>query len=91
MPHLRFDHLGEKTSEAYRNKKHFFNVQVICDANLKIFNILARWPRSSHNSSILSYSTICGKSERGEIKDCLLIEDSGYDKRNFVMTIVANS
>ncbi|CAI6352816.1 unnamed protein product [Macrosiphum euphorbiae] len=62
---------GGDNAEAYRNRKHFFsiNVQTICDANLKILDIVGRWPGSSHDSTIFSNSAIRGKFERGEIKD----------------------
>lgn len=72
--------------------KTFFsiNVQTICDANLKILDIVARWPRSSHDSTIFNNSKIRRKYERGEMKDSLLIADSGYAQRNYVMTLVGN-
>jgi len=91
--HVKIRSPGGDNAEAYRNRKHFFsiNVQTICDANLKILDIVGRWPGSSHDSTIFSNSTIRGKFERGEIKDCLLVADSGYAQRNFVMTLVANS
>jgi len=91
--HVKIRSPGGDNAEAFRNRKHFFsiNVQTICDGNLKILDIVARWPGSSHDSTIFSNSAIRGKFERGEIKDCLLVADSSYAQRNFVMTLVANS
>jgi len=91
--HVKIRSPGGDNAEAYRNRKHFFsiNVQTICNANLKIQDIVARWPGSSYDSTIFGNSAIRGKFERGEIKDCLLVADSGYAQRNFVMTLVANS
>lgn len=91
--HVKIRSPGGNSAEIYRNRKSFFsiNVQTICNANLKILDIVARWPGSSHDSTIFNNPAIRGKFERGEIKDCLLVADSGYAQRNFVMTLVANS
>ncbi|KAK4885935.1 hypothetical protein RN001_002206 [Aquatica leii] len=45
---------------AYYNRKGFYsiNVQMICDANLKILDCNARFPGSSHDSAIWSLSSI---------------------------------
>ena len=37
---------------------HSLNVQVICDANYHITNVLVRWLGSTHNSAILQASII---------------------------------
>lgn len=72
--------------------KFFFliNVQIICDAKLKIQDIVARWPGSSHDSKIFNNSAIRGKFERGEIENYLLVADSGYAQKDYVMTLVGN-
>jgi hypothetical protein len=36
--------------EAIKQKAVFLNVQTIADANLKIRDIVARWPGSAHDS-----------------------------------------
>ena len=40
----------------YVNRKHFhlINVQIICDAQMQLTNIVPRWPGSTHDSYILS-------------------------------------
>lgn len=42
--HVKIKSPGGDTAEAYRNRKNFFsiNVQIICDANLRIQDIVAR-------------------------------------------------
>ncbi|CAI6346974.1 unnamed protein product [Macrosiphum euphorbiae] len=90
--HVKIRSPGGDNAEMYRNRKSFFsiNVQTICDANLKIQDIVARWPGSSHDSTIFNNSAIRGKFERGEMQNCLLVADSGYAQRDFVMTLVGN-
>ena len=44
----------------YVNRKHFhsINVQIICDAQMQLTDIVARWPGSMHNFYILSNSIV---------------------------------
>ena len=44
----------------YRNRKHAYsmNVQVICDANMSITNVVAKFPGSVHDSFIFRHSAI---------------------------------
>ncbi|XP_060846433.1 putative nuclease HARBI1 [Rhopalosiphum padi] len=79
---------GGEDAEIYRNRKQYFsfNVQAICNVNLKFINIVARWPGSSHDSTIFNNSSIRGKFERGEMSDSLLIGDSGYPIRPLLLT-----
>lgn len=90
--HVKIRSPGGDNAEMYRNRKNFFsiNVQTICDANLKIQDIVARWPGSSHDSTIFNNSTIRGKFEKDEMQNCLSVADSGYAQCDFVMTLVGN-
>jgi len=90
--HIKIKSPGGDNAEAYRNRKGFFsiNVQTICDANLKIQDIVARWPGSSHDSTIFNKSEIRRKFEMGEMSNNLIVADSGYAQRNYVMTLVGN-
>lgn len=90
--HIKIKSPGGDNAEAYRNRKGFFsiNVQTICDDNLKIQDIVARWPGSSHDSTIFNNSEIRRKFEMGEMSNNLIVTDSSYAQRNYVMTLVGN-
>ncbi|VEN37562.1 unnamed protein product [Callosobruchus maculatus] len=90
--HIKISSPGGNQPEIFRNRKNFFsfNVQAICDADLKLQNIVCRWPGSSHDSFIFNNSNIRAKFERGEYRNYILIGDSGYGIRPFLITPLAN-
>ena len=51
-------------------------------------NVVARWPGSAHDSHIFRSSKICSHLERSHhsLDDGVLLGDSGYACRSFVMT-----
>ena len=69
------------------NRKQFYsiNVQAVCDSDAFITYILARWPRSTHDSRIFENSKIADKLRDGAI-DGILVGDSGYACRAYLMT-----
>ncbi|XP_064639793.1 putative nuclease HARBI1 [Lineus longissimus] len=77
--------------EIYRCRKGFMslNVQGIADADMKFINIVARWPGSTHDSRILDNSMVCARFENDEFNG-LLLGDSGYPCRSFLMTPFRN-
>ena len=58
--HIRISSPGGDQAERYRNRKGFIslNVQVICDARMRIMDIVARWHGSAHDSRIFHESSI---------------------------------
>lgn len=78
-------------SERFRNRKGRFslNVQAVCGPNLEFFNIVARWPGSSHDSNIFDNSLLCVEMEEGQHRGRLL-GDAGYPCRNFLFTPLRN-
>lgn len=62
------------------------NVQTICNANLKILDIVASWPGSTHDTSIFNGSAVKARFENGEMGDSLLVADSGYPVLPYVIT-----
>lgn len=90
--HVRIKSPGGLDGEIYRNRKGFFsiNVQTICDAELRIQNIVCTFPGSNHDSTIFNYSKIRGQFERGEMSDSILLGDSGYALKKYLMTPFLN-
>ncbi|KAJ8926629.1 hypothetical protein NQ314_020993 [Rhamnusium bicolor] len=74
----------------YVNRKsHSINVQLICDANLKILNICARYPGSTHDSFIWNHSnvqTLMRNLHQRTHTDYYLLGDSGYPLRSWLLT-----
>ncbi|KAJ8909798.1 hypothetical protein NQ315_014736 [Exocentrus adspersus] len=83
---------GGENAEFFRNRKGYFslNVQVVSDARNNIMDIVARWPGSCHDSHIFSNSRIKARIEGGEFGDAVLLGDSGYPLRNYLMTPLIN-
>ena len=79
---------GSQRAKIYRNRKGYFsiNVQVICNADLIITDIVSQWPRSAHNATIFANRKINARFEAGEFKASFLLGDSGYPCKSFLMT-----
>ncbi|KYN09112.1 Putative nuclease HARBI1 [Trachymyrmex cornetzi] len=81
--------------EAYVNHwgDHSINVQAICDPDLKILNVNARYPGARHDAYIWSNSPIRRIMERrfrnGE-RNTWLIGDDGYGLEPWLMTPLKN-
>lgn len=60
---------------AYVNRKnvHTINVQIICDSNLIITNLVARWPGSTHDSFILRNSSVGRRLSGGAVRNGWLL------------------
>lgn len=73
--HIPIQSPGGMNAELYRNRKGFYsiNVQAICDQQCNFTNIVARWPGSTHDSSIFDNSNICAKFEERRINGVLLV------------------
>ncbi|XP_044750059.1 putative nuclease HARBI1 isoform X2 [Coccinella septempunctata] len=90
--HIRIISPGGSNAETFRNRKGYFsiNVQAVCDAGLKIINIIARWPGSVHDSTIFNDSPLIVEMEQGLYGNCYLLGDSGYACKPFLLTPVLN-
>lgn len=73
------------------NRKGYYslNCQMICDTKLRFWNVVARWPGSTHDSRIMDNSAIGNKLETGELRG-ILLGDSGYACRFYMMTPFTN-
>lgn len=66
------------------------NVQTICDARLRIRNIVARWPGSAHDSTIFNNSSAKRRLKNGEFGNSVIIGDSGYAIQSYLITPLLN-
>lgn len=85
--HVKIKSPGGETAELYRNRKGYFslNVQAICNAKLEFTDIVARWPGSTHDSTIFNNCYRKMQFEQGRYGDALLLADGGYPCRNYLI------
>lgn len=85
--HIRIQSPGGREAELFRNRKGYFslNVQAICTANLEFTDIVARWPGSTHDSTIFNNCYRRARFEHGVYGDALLLVDGGYACRPYTM------
>ena len=85
--HVRIICPNKENVTAFINRKQFYciNVQAVCNSDVFITNIVARWPGSTHHSRIFENSMIADKLREGTI-DSILVGDSGYACRSYLMT-----
>lgn len=76
---------GGENAEVFRNRKGFFsiNVQLVCQEDMKFFDIVARWPGSTHDSRIFDNSMLKDKLEE---EDSVLLGDGGYRCDSHMLT-----
>ncbi|KAJ8968733.1 hypothetical protein NQ314_002147, partial [Rhamnusium bicolor] len=71
-------------------RKHYYslNVQIICDAQLNILNINARFPGSAHDAAIWQTSTVLGHLRETYVngQHSYLLGDSGYPLQPWLLT-----
>lgn len=90
--HIKILSPGGENAEIYRNRKGWFsiNVQAVCDTQLQIRDIVARWPGSVHDSTIFNSSALRAQFEAGEFLHGWLLGDSGYACKDYLLTPVLN-
>jgi hypothetical protein len=59
--------------------------KLICDHDLILTNVVARWPGSTHDSRNFENSNMCARLERKEIPG-ILIGDNEYPLRPYLIT-----
>ncbi|CAL9690972.1 unnamed protein product [Knipowitschia caucasica] len=76
----------------YLNCKHFhsINVQLICDSNNHLLNVVSRFPEGAHDSYIFQNSSVGTRLEQGAVDDAWLIGDRGYALAPWLMTPLTN-
>ncbi|CAI6371996.1 unnamed protein product [Macrosiphum euphorbiae] len=79
----------------YVNRKcyHSINVQLICDSDLKILNVNALFPGSTHDSHVWNNSSVLPLLQdlyTNGLNNIYLLGDSGYPLRPWMLTPIAN-
>lgn len=87
--HIPIKNPNRQNGEVFRNRKGWFsiNVQLVCGPRMEIYDIVARWPGSVHDSRIFINSRCYMRFEDGDITG-LLIGDSGYGQSSYLYTPV---
>ncbi|KAI4468036.1 hypothetical protein MML48_2g00008993 [Holotrichia oblita] len=90
--HITIQSPGGENAEIYRNRKVYFslNVQAVSDHKLRIRNIVCRWPGSAHDSHIFNNSTLRHEFQQQVHGNNILLGDSGYRNRNYLLTPLRN-
>lgn len=81
----------QNTEESFRNRKcfHSLNVQMVCDSHMKIRNLVAGFPGSSHDSFILRQSYLYSHMEESK-EPGWLVGDAGYPLLPWLLTPLSN-
>ncbi|XP_029442903.1 putative nuclease HARBI1 [Rhinatrema bivittatum] len=84
--HIAFTPKSDEES-AFQNRKHFhsMNVQVVCDAHLRILNV-AKYPGSCHDAYILALSSLGTQFPEGKYGEGWLLGDGGYGCKSWLLT-----
>lgn len=67
--------LGNEDPEIFRNRKGYFsvNAQFVCDAKLRILDVVARWPGSTHDSTIFNSSRLKQRFENNRFQNVVIL------------------
>ncbi|XP_053315964.1 transcription termination factor 4, mitochondrial isoform X1 [Spea bombifrons] len=78
--------------QIYRNRMHYhsINVQVVCDSNMNILDVVSQFPGSTRNSYILRQSGIHERFESGDFNGGWLLGESSYGVKSWLLTPVCN-
>ncbi|CAK1597830.1 unnamed protein product [Parnassius mnemosyne] len=84
--HIRVKKVNADGGQLYINRKGFssINVQVVCDADLKIMDIVTRWRGSVHDSRIFRECRL--KQSKKTIVACAVLHNMAIDMREDVFS-----
>lgn len=85
--HIKIRKVGGDVGQYHVNRKGHYsiNTQVVCDADLKICDIVCHWRGSTHDARIYRESSIKRRFEENEFLG-KLIGDSGYPCTPYLIT-----
>ncbi|CAI6356645.1 unnamed protein product [Macrosiphum euphorbiae] len=86
---------NQNPEHIYVNRKgyHSINVQLICDSKLRMLNVNARFPGSTHDTYIWNNSLVLPVLKelyRRNYDNFYLLGDSGYPLRQWLLTPISN-
>ncbi|GBN98130.1 Putative nuclease HARBI1, partial [Araneus ventricosus] len=86
--HIPIINPGGDLAEVFRCRKGYFslNVQTISDASLRIRDIVACWPGSTHDSTVFDNSHLRAVLENEVPPEYHLVGDNGYACRSYLLT-----
>ena len=89
--HIAIANPGGEDSSRYINRKGWYslNTQVVCDADMRILNIVSRWYGSTHDMRIFNESSLKAEFVAGKYSGVLL-GDPGYKLFPYLMTPYKN-
>jgi hypothetical protein len=71
--HIKIQSPGGEDGAVFRNQNHYFSMQAVSGPDLKIFDLVARWPGSQHAATIYNSSRICARFENNEFPHSLIL------------------
>lgn len=88
--HVRIQRPRTDNPAMFVNRKGYYslNCQMVCDSRMSFWNVVVRWPGSTHDSRIFENSNICQKLETGELQGTLL-GDAGYACKPYLITPIS--
>ena len=69
--------------------QYILTLQSICDSNMIFLDVVCKWLGSCHDSFILQQSNIYDEFESGKYGNSILLGDSGYPLKSWLMTPIA--
>ncbi|KAK9738702.1 DDE superfamily endonuclease [Popillia japonica] len=66
------------------------NAQAVCNHILQIMDIVSRWPGATHDAYVFNNSRLRARLKTGEMGDGILLGDSGYPVRPYLLTPLRN-
>ncbi|XP_041435663.1 putative nuclease HARBI1 isoform X2 [Xenopus laevis] len=85
--------LSPPTEDIYRNSKNFhsLNVQMVCAADMRILNLVAGYPGSTHDSYILKHSSLHSILTSENLPKGWILGDDAYPLTEYLLTPVKDA
>ncbi|XP_066585454.1 putative nuclease HARBI1 [Prorops nasuta] len=90
--HVKIESYGGDDAELFRNRKGYMSINVQCMVNsdLEILDIVARWPGSTHDSTIFQNSRLKQRFDNLEFRNGAILGDRGYGNHRYLLTPLAD-